>query len=475
MKVCLKKDEELAGVTSDPSRQRVYYGWVILPIAMIAFVATSPGQTFGVSIFNESIRVELGLSHASLAAAYTFGTLAAAIPLSFVGILMDRHGLRKVMIAVVALFGLACLFTSQASGWVMLFFGFMSLRMLGPGALALLSSNTLAFWFHRSLGLVEGIRHVGMAIAMSVIPLGSLWLLSEFGWRGSYVLMGLLVWLVLLPLVLFVYRERPEDVGQFIDNLPTRSSDADKQSRRPVERAFTLAEALRTRSFWIVACGTSTFGIIHTAVFFCIVPIFLDQGLSENQAAEMLTVFAVSLASMQLIGGILADRLPANLLMPVAMGFLAGSIALLSHLKGPLIGHISGMTLGVSQGLFFAASNPLWARYFGRLHLGRIRGTVSTVNIGSSSVGPLLCGLFRDSLGSYDAILTIFAVIPLPLLLLTCLASPPALPDDPSFPRSPPKHKHKTQHSKELMKASLIERRANPVIANCRLVVQDEF
>lgn len=415
----------------EPLSRPLYYGWVMLPIAVISFIATSPGQTFGVSIFNESIRLDLGLSHAALAAAYTFGTLAAAIPLSYVGWLIDRYGLRRTIITVVTLLGVACLALSQTRNWWTLFLAFMSLRLLGPGALALLSSNTLAFWFHRRLGLVEGIRHVGMALAMTVIPLGSLWLLSHLGWRGSYIAMGFGVWLTLLPLLYLAYRERPEDMGQQMDNHPPSDSTTKGAAAPPLSHSFTLAQALRSRAFWIVACGTSTFGIIHTAVFFCIVPIFLDQGLSENQAAEMLTVFALSLATMQFIGGMLADRLPATILMPVAMGGLAASMALLANLHSPLMGHFSGVAMGVSQGLFFAASNPLWARYFGRLHLGKIRGMVSTCNIGSSSAGPLLCGLFRDYLGSYELILCVFTFIPIPLLVLSCLASPP-MPQDES-------------------------------------------
>lgn len=412
------------------SEKKLYYGWVMLPIAMVAFVATSPGQTFGVSIFNESIRTALGLSHGAFAAAYTLGTLSAAFPLAYVGVLMDRHGLRKTMTGVVILFGMACLCLSQVTNWLTLFLAFMALRLLGPGALALLSSNTLAFWFHRRLGLVEGIRHVGMATAMSVIPLLSLWMLHEFGWRGSYLLMGLTVWLVMLPLLWLSYRERPEDVGQVLDGLPPSESTTSQHQAVRADWGFTLEQALRTRAFWIVTCGTSTIGIIHTAVFFCIVPIYLDRGLNAGQAAEMLTIFAISLATMQFLGGMLADRLPVTMLMPVAMGFLSTSMVLLTNMHSPLLGYLSGVSLGISQGLFFASSNPLWARYFGRLNLGKIRGTVSTVNIGSSSAGPLFAGLFRDFFGSYDLILIVFAIIPVPLLLLSCLASPPDHPTE---------------------------------------------
>jgi len=405
--------------------QRRYYGWTMLPVAMLGFIATTPGQTFGVSIFNESMRLSLGLSHGELAAAYTLGTLGASIPLAYVGGLIDRHGLRKTMTAVIALFGLACFAVSAAGGWFTLFAAFLILRLLGPGALGLSSSNTLANWFHRRLGLVEGIRHVGMAVSMAVVPVVNLWLLNQFGWRGSYTVFGLAVWAGMLPLMLFIYRERPEDVGQVMDGARSTGESGESVSAAKRDPGISLRQAVRTRAFWIVCAGNSTFGIIHTAVFFCIVPIFLDKGLTAAHAAQMLTIFAVSLAMMQFFGGMLADRIPADRLLPAPLAGLAVSMLLLMQLDSPAAALMCGAVMGVSQGLFFAATNPLWARYFGRLHLGRIRGTVATINVGSSSLGPLLFGVCRDILGSYDAILIAAALLPIPLVVLSRFATPP--------------------------------------------------
>ena len=86
----------ISDVSSCPPRlRRVYYGWVMLPIATLAIIATSPAQTFGISVFNASLRSSLGLSHSQLTGAYMLGTLLASLPLSWVGAMMDRFGLRR--------------------------------------------------------------------------------------------------------------------------------------------------------------------------------------------------------------------------------------------------------------------------------------------------------------------------------------------------------------------------------------------
>ena len=121
----------------------MYYGWLMLPLSIAALVASSPGQTFGVSIFNEPMRLSLKLSHGQLAATYTLGTLLGALPITLFGWYMDRHGIRRAMLLAVTLFAGACLMTSVVRGWASLLLAFWLLRMLGPGALSFVSANTL--------------------------------------------------------------------------------------------------------------------------------------------------------------------------------------------------------------------------------------------------------------------------------------------------------------------------------------------
>lgn len=423
------------------SRRPFYYGWVMLPIAMATLIASSPGQTFGVSIFNESIRESLALSHGQLAAAYMLGTLFGAVPISFIGRQMDRHGLRNTLLAVVTLFSIACWVTSVAQGWWSLFLAFGLLRMLGPGALSLLSSNTLPFWFERRLGMVEGLRNVGMAVAMASIPALNLWLVTSLGWRGSYMIMGSVVWLTLFPIIAIWFRNAPEDIGQAIDGTHRRMSrgarakgessrggsvSAPEPDSRPVTMwGMTLGETLRTKEFWIVACGTATNGLVHTALFFCMVPIFDERGFAASDVAATLTVFAVSLAIMQFVGGALADRLPARVLLVFGMLSLSLAVALLFVASSPMTAHLAGATLGIGQGIFFGVSQPLWARYFGRTHIGKIRGALMTFNVASSSLGPLYAGVTRDWQGDFSLALVTFMLMPLPIAVMSCFVRPP--------------------------------------------------
>lgn len=404
---------------------RLYYGWVMLPLAMVALVASSPGQTFGISIFNEPMRLSLGLTHGQLAWAYTLGTLFGAVPIAYIGRLMDRHGLRRTMLGVVTLFALACLATSRAEGWLTLTASFCLLRMLGPGALGFLSGNTLAFWFERRLGTVEGLRQLGMALAMAVIPLLNLWLVERWGWHGAYALLGIGLWLAIFPTFFLFFRNRPDDVGQAIDGALVPRAEATAVVSAVDESGLTLAEALRTRSFWIMTVGTALFGLILTAIFFCLAPIFQERGLSEQHAAATLMVYAIALAAMQLAGGMLADRVPAPPLLAVGVAGLALGVVVLHLATTTIVAQIACGLLGASQGLFFGATQPLWARYFGRRHMGEIRGVLMTINVASSSLGPLIAGVTKDHFGEFDFAMIAFALASLPVAVLSMFATPP--------------------------------------------------
>ena len=113
----------------DPLVARVpfFYGWIMIPIAMIVQIASSPGQTYGISVFNPYLREAMSLSQSELSGAYMLGTLLASLPMTYVGHIMDRYGLRRTLTVVVILFGLACGTMMQVKGLATLFLAFLYL------------------------------------------------------------------------------------------------------------------------------------------------------------------------------------------------------------------------------------------------------------------------------------------------------------------------------------------------------------
>ncbi len=410
------------------SRVPFFYGWVMLPVVMATGIATTPGQTYVIAVFNPYLRSSLSLSHSELSGAYMAGTLLAALPMTFVGVLMDRFGPRRTLAGVVILLGLVCAAASQATGLVTLFLAFLGLRMLGQGAMGLLGINTLALWFNRRLGFASGISGLGLMVALSLVPPLSLWLIRSFGWRWAYVLLGAGVWVLMLPLLAVFFRNRPEDVGQTPDGLPEDGRVAgppapDSEGGREV--SFRLAEALRTRSYWILAFATALQSMVGTGIMFHMVQLFVDRGLSETDAAGAFATIAVSMSAARFVGGILADRVPLNILLFVSMAGKAGSVVILIWMSDFWSAHTFAAVMGVSFGLGMAVGMTVWVRYYGRAHLGKIQGSLTTVGVAASSLGPFLMGSAYDLFGGYDEVLWGCAGLAAASTALALLAIPP--------------------------------------------------
>jgi MFS family permease len=112
-------------------------------------------------------------------------------------------------------------------------------------------------------------------------------------------------------------------------------------------------------------------------------------------------------------------------LMAIGLAGTAAGIATLFFATHPLTAIAASVMMGATLGIHSGAVQPLWARYFGRLHLGKIRGMLTTMCIALSSLGPLIAGTVRDFSGSFDIAMWIFVAIPLPLAILSWFAVAP--------------------------------------------------
>ncbi|MBC8505190.1 MAG: MFS transporter [Anaerolineales bacterium] len=405
-------------------RTNFYYGWIILPISTLAAFFTSPGQTYMVSVFNPSLRDTLGLSLSQLTGAYMLGTVLASLPQSYIGQWADRIGIRKMLFLIISLVSLACVFISQVNSLPMLFFAFLFLRMFGQGALELLSVNMLPMWFRNRLGTVSGIKNVALNLMIGLVPVGILALIGLVGWRTTYLLAGATVFTVLMPLVYFFYINRPEEIGQKIDGDSPIITSRSVVGTLP-DNEFTLKEAMRTRAYWILTLAWFAWAAIATAITFNLLPIFTAKGLTEQQAAASFTILMVVSAIFQIIGGVIADRVQLRWMAFGALALYSLAVGTLIYVPGGSVVLVYTLILGSAHGLFGGLGNTVWVRYFGRQHLGKIRGSVWTAAVAGSSIGPFLMGVSYDQSGNFFISLFTIAVILFGLSIAGLWATPP--------------------------------------------------
>jgi MFS transporter, OFA family, oxalate/formate antiporter len=411
------------------NRSPVFYGWVIMLAGTLGLIMTGPGQTYAVSIFIEHFLEDLAISRSLASTLYAGGTLAGSLALPFIGRQIDRRGSRQMVLIISVLFGLACIYMGFVQNALMLGLGFLAIRLLGQGGLGLVSQNVINQWWVARRGMIMGIS----GLLLSLLGLGALpglinWLVNLLGWRPAYMLLGAILLLVMTPVGYFFYRDRPEAYGLQPDGVVSKVADTAVNPLVPLNPAvaevnWTLAEARRTPMFWIVAASSALIAMLITGLFFHMVSIFADNGLPTDMAAAVFLPIALTTAVVTLLGGVLLDRLPVRLVLAASLILQASALLLAQYLVSPALAMIYGAVIGATAGSFHAVGSVVWAKYYGRQHLGTITGVTATIVIVGSSLGPIPLGVARDTLGSYNQALLILAIFPI-LLAIAAMFTP---------------------------------------------------
>ena len=386
---------------------RLFYGWVMLGVAFVGMFVTGPGQTFTVSVFVNPLIEELGLSRTSLAGVYAWGTGVAALGFYFVGRLIDRLGPRWMIATIALCLGLACLLFPLVSGLISLFFAFTAIRFFGQGALTLGCNNLVAHWFSRRRGMALSVATVGFALGSAVYPPAVQWLILQVGWRASWMVLGILVWGLMIPLAVTLVVNKPEELGLLPDgDGGTTPGLAAASSEPSPEEAFTVSEALATATFWILALALSIPSMLITGLIFHQISYFQEQGLDAQSAANIFTVTAVSMVFFMVVFGQLLDRFRTQTVVASGILTLAATMWVMRIADTPLLAGLYGVGLGATLGAMMTTIGFVWPRYFGRTHLSGIQGTAFTISIIGASLGPIPFALAFDFLGGYhDAVL----------------------------------------------------------------------
>lgn len=401
-------------VPFSPRRAPFFYGWVVVGAATLGLFASIPGQTMGVSVFNDALIDATGLTRLAVANAYLAGTVASGLCLPWGGTLLDRFGARQAIVAASIGLGVMLVLLSHVdhlapSGaeFVVLAALFFGLRFSGQGMLAMTSRTTMARWFERIRGLVAGVSGVFVGFAFGYAPrLFDAWI-ERAGWRGAWREMALIVGVGFAFIAWLFFRNRPEECGLTLDGDPPKEKRAEAAEEEPSK---TRRQALRTVAFWAVTICLSSQALIITGVTFHIVDIGAKVGLERAAAVAVFLPMAVVSTTTGFFGGALADRVRVRTLL--ALFVVAQTLGLVgaAYLEtGPIL-FMAGF--GISGGLFGPIAQVAYPRYFGRQHLGAIAGAQMMAVVLGSAVGPSLLAVSERLTGSYGPALLDLIALP---------------------------------------------------------------
>ncbi|MCS5675858.1 MAG: MFS transporter [Acidimicrobiales bacterium] len=397
-----------------------FRGWSLLGLSTLAISFTLPGQTIGVSSFAEHFTNDLNLSATTLSTAYLIGTIVGSLTMPAFGRWIDRAGVRKTMIAIATAFSFAVAYMGTVHHLWTLVFGFVGIRMLGQGALSLVSQTSIALWFDQKRGLAFAISMTVSAGLMSLGPLALTSLIAGFGWRWAWCIAGGCIFVAVVPTAWRWMEDRPESLGQLPDGLPS----ALVGSAKKVDH-YTVKEAVVTRAFWIMTAVTVVSSALLTGVTFHHFALMKAAGLTTPEAAAVFIAQMVGTVVAGFVWAGLSDRIsPMVLLISSQASLVCAHLAYAE--AGPGIGAaVYALLLGVNGGSIRALASTLYPKWFGTRHIGAIRGVATAFGVGASAIGPLIVAGGFQITGNYVHLNYALAIIPAAAMLAALFLRPP--------------------------------------------------
>ena len=418
-------------MTSPPQRARPklypsFRGWWIVGVSFLALFTHGAATSYLFGLLVVPMENDLGWSRTTLVGALTVATFVSAGLGLFLGPLFDRRGARLGM-TLSALFGGACLIGLAFVGapWQ-----FYLLLGVGVGAartgLEVIGPRTaIANWFVRRRAAAFAWSSGGRAaFGFTMVPVFAI-LIEQTSWRAGWAVLGVVELVVLAPLAWLIVRRRPEDYGQLPDGnqrVQARQPEAHAAQVSPAprpplsgagtqtEESWTLREAVRTRTLWLIVISLMLTGFPATGVIANMVPYFIDEGLSLSFASSAFAFFGFGAMFGRPFWGYLAGRFGVHTSLTlwgfayslvIALYVLASTPATLFAAAWPI-----GLVTGGSQQL----QSQAWPDYFGRRHVGSITGLTVLLVTPSMALGPLVAAAAFDLMGSYIPVLSAYAV-----------------------------------------------------------------
>ncbi|MBW1788948.1 MAG: MFS transporter, partial [Deltaproteobacteria bacterium] len=376
--------------------QRIYYGWWIVVICMVALSMTAGMGFYSIGVFFNPLMEEFGWNRTQISAIVSvyWGFIALTGPL--VGRFMDAHGPSRTML--LGLIG-SSLFLCLLSFARSLLYFYIIYALLAASHTALSSipyGYLISRWFHKKRGTAMGITTSGIGLGGLVIAPVSAALIRSFGWRTAYVALGLGVLAIMLPLLAFI-KESPESMGLG----PDGQAEDDAPAKPLPDAGWTAREAMRTPVFWLASLG---FFLIYGTVFGTLshqVPFIRDMGISPTRAAAIFGFTAAMGVAGKLVFGYLMDKFPPRAVISSCFLMQALGVLILVYTKDLFLLWVFVLVFGFSMG-GTATLRPLIVTWlFGLGSYGAVFGATQIFQSMGSSLFPLVAGMIFDATGSY--------------------------------------------------------------------------
>ena len=412
------------------NRMPFFYGWTVLFAASSSMVVRNAAASLTLAVFIFPMSEDLGWSRTLIAGAASLGGLVATVASPVVGWALDRYGARTILTVSILILGLSTISLAWATVPVAFYLAYGTGRVLFSSPLNIGSSVVVSRWFIRRRGRATGILFLSHSLGMVTFPLIAGLVIKYRGWEDAWVVLGVLVWVLALGPVSMLVRQSPESVGLLPDgDLPDQGDSGTDAAAAVEEVSWTLREAMRTPTLWILALATGSLFLLQSGTNIHQGAYFLDQGLGVGVSAATLSLNAVFTGVGSIFWGWLVDRVPVRYTYAGVALMMAVALVLFPIADTTIEALAVASIFGMAVGGILVVPVVAYANYFGRRSLSAIRGvTEPFVSLGQA-IGALFSGIIYDVTGSYKDAFLVLSILGFATIGMLLLTRAPVRPD----------------------------------------------
>lgn len=389
--------------------------WTVVASILGLLVGSGAITVFAPGVFMKAVAGELGFGRGVISSAIGLSQIVMGLGTPFLGRMIDRKGVRTVLLPCIILFALATASLSLMTKSVfLLMFLFAVQGIIGAGQTPIPYAKMITARFDAQRGLALGVALAGVGLGTALVPQLSRVLLQNFGWRTGYIGLACAILVLAFIPVSIAFRESAEEKA-------AREQSAVSRQGLP---GMEFSEAVRTPKYWLITCSFFLSLTVVNGMMIHMVPMLTDRGLPITVATAALSAGGLAMIVGRVFAGWLLDKIFATyvavfyLLCPmVGVGLLA------SGLKGsaPIIGTI---LIGFSIGGEIDLMAFMIGRYFGVRSFGALHGLMFTAAVFANALGSGLMGWSFQLKHTYAPIFIVFEVFFVLAILLLLRLGP---------------------------------------------------
>lgn len=389
---------------------KMFYGWWIVVTAFMSMTFLFTPIVNLISFFTDPVSQELGIERSQFSLYFTIVTLVGLVAAPVAGKVLKKVNIRVHMTVCTILGALSFIGFSFANN-IYIFYALSVLQGISLIAGSVVPSSVLITnWFNEKRGLALGIALSGSGVGGIILsPIVSS-LISSYGWRTTYLIIGIVIAVTIIPLTAFVVRFHPSDMGL------TPLGQAPVKNKNQVLKGMNQKDVLKTPSFWILCAAIVVTGIVANTMIINLAPFLTDIGATTQRAAFLLSLGSAMVIVGKLLVGRMFDKM-GLVLMIIFLGICnVLSFVFLRNADAQIPGFLYATFTGFGATALTIAPSYITAHLYGEKDFSSIFGVVSMFSSLGTALSAVFGGVVYGINNSYDLVLTV-------LIVLSCVSA----------------------------------------------------